>query len=344
MMMSLLPPLLIMGVASFVLTRLLLGYLRQRAILDHPNERSSHAVPTPRGGGLAVVVVALAGGCYAGFLHFGQTDPLWYMPLAGAALLAMVSWVDDLRSLSVRLRLLVQLVAAMLMLPWIGQGGGLVFQGLLPVWLEYPLVVLMLAGFVNFFNFMDGIDGISGVETVAVAGGLALLAVFNPSLPLNPLTLGGLAMAAIGFLWWNWHPAKLFLGDVGSVPIGFLLGAALLKLAAAGFWTAALILPLYYLADAVITLLRRALRGEKVWQAHREHFYQRAVRAGRSHARVSAMIALANMVLVGLAVASPDLGWMALVPAVAVVGLLLAWMSRGAPQMARSRVGGEAAE
>ena len=118
-MMSLLPPLLIMGVASFVLTRLLLAYLRRRAILDHPNERSSHAVPTPRGGGLAVVVVAVAGGVYAGVTVTGSFDPLWYMPLAGAALLAAVSWVDDLRSLSVRLRLLVQLVAALLMLPWV---------------------------------------------------------------------------------------------------------------------------------------------------------------------------------------------------------------------------------
>ena len=140
--------------------------------------------------------------------------------------------------------------------------------------------------------------------------------------------------ACAGFVVWNWHPAKIFLGDIGSVPLGFLLGWLLLALAARGPWEAALILPLYYLADATLTLLRRGARGEKVWQAHREHFYQQAVQNGRSHARVSLAIAGANaglLLLALLAVSAPEnpairLG--AVGVAAALVILLLMWMKR----------------
>src|SRR3546814_8785143 len=123
-------------------------------------------------------------------------------------------------------------------------------------------------------------------------------------------------------------PAKVFLGDVGSVPLGFLLGWLLLGLAAAGHWAAALILPLYYLADATITLGCRALRREKIWQAHREHFYQRAVQRGRSHATVSRAVFGVNACLAALALASLTAPWMALVAAALVVAGLLAWMAR----------------
>ncbi|MDH3702467.1 MAG: glycosyl transferase, partial [Alphaproteobacteria bacterium] len=134
------------------------------------------------------------------------------------------------------------------------------------------------------------------------------------------------AMAALGFLRFNWHPARIFLGDVGSVPLGYLLGWLLLQAAAAGYWAPALILPLYYLADATITLLRRAARREKVWQAHREHFYQRAVQNGRSHARVSLAVLAANVVLAALALVAVAQPVIALAAAATTVALLLAWM------------------
>src|SRR3546814_9909535 len=134
--------------------------------------------------------------------------------------------------------------------------------------------------------------------------------------PPAALFLGAsIAAAAAGFLWWNWHPAKVFLGDVGSVPLGFMLGWLLLGLAAAGHWAPALILPLYYLADATITLACRALRRERVWRAHREHFYQRAVQRGRSHATVSRAVFGVNACLAALALASLTAPWMALVAA-----------------------------
>jgi len=157
---------------------------------------------------------------------------------------------------------------------------------------------------------------------------VALIVALAPASGLAPDLGLTLAAAALGFLVWNWPPAKIFLGDVGSVPLGFLLGWLLLKLAAGGDWAAALILPLYYLADATITLARRAIRGERVWRAHRQHYYQRAVQGGRSHARVSAGIGATNLMLVALAVLSLTQPWIALGLAGLVTALLLGWLSR----------------
>ena len=134
---------------------------------------------------------------------------------------------------------------------------------------------------------MDGIDGIAGSEAAAIAGGLLVLAVFgNGADPSVTLLSAAILGASLGFLVWNWSPAKIFLGDVGSVPLGYLTGFLLIGLAGAGRWKIAMILPLYFFADATITLGRRLLRGERVWEAHRQHFYQKAVIRGLDHAMV----------------------------------------------------------
>jgi len=245
--------------------------------------------------------------------------------LAGAWTLAVLSWIDDLRSLPAALRLAVQAVIVAIAVYWLRDQGE-VFQGLLPAWLDPLAAAILWLWFLNLFNFMDGIDGISGVEAVCIGGGLAALAALAAD-SAPPAWFGAtLAAAAAGFLAWNWHPARIFLGDVGSVPLGFLLGFLLLALAARGFWAPALILPAYYLADATITIARRALRRERVWQAHAEHYYQRAVRSGLSHAQVSLAILTANLVLIALALTSLTFPLPALAGAVLVVGALLAWM------------------
>ena len=199
---------------------------------------------------------------------------------------------------------------------------------LFPAGVEDAMAGLAWVWFVNLFNFMDGIDGIAGVETASIGLGLAAIGLLAPAAGGDPGHALGLAAAALGFLWWNWHPAKIFLGDVGSVPIGFLLGWLLLTAAANGWWAPALILPLYYLVDATATLLRRATRREKVWRAHREHFYQYAVQQGRSHAQVSGVVAIANAALIGLAMAAMHAPLPALAGAAIVVALLLLWMRR----------------
>lgn len=310
------------ALASALATGLLVSFLRRRAILDHPNARSSHDTPTPRGGGLAVVPIVLI----AWVVGAGTELPAGLIViLAGAWTLALLSWIDDLRSLSAGIRLAVQAAVVAVATHWLSTQGP-VFQGLLPGWLDPLAAGILWLWFVNLFNFMDGIDGISGVETISIGGGIAALAALAADSVPQPAFGATIAAAAAGFLVWNWHPARIFLGDVGSVPLGFLLGFLLLALAARGFWAPALILPSYYLADATITLARRALRGERVWQAHSQHYYQRAVQSGLSHAQVSLAVLAANLVLIALALASLTYPLLALAGAALVVAALLAWM------------------
>ncbi len=278
---------------SVAVTRLVLGWLRRRQIMDVPNDRSSHSRPTPRGGGLAVTPVALLG---LGVLAvLGAVPSGVVVVLAAAAALLGLSWVDDRRSLPARLRLGLHLAAAAAGLATF-PADALVFQGLLPFWADRLAALLAWGWFINLYNFMDGIDGITGIETASLGLGLALVGwvAGQPDLPPAGLVL---AAVALGFLVWNWHPAKLFLGDSGSVPLGYLLGWLLLLAAARGAWAPALILPLYYLADATLTLSRRALAGQRIWQAHRQHFYQRVVAAGHSHAAVSLAVLGCNAAL-----------------------------------------------
>ena len=311
-------PWLLLPVAAFggaVTTGLVTRTLRRRAILDHPNERSSHAVPTPRGGGWGILLVLVPG-----WVVLGVSPAV----LAGLAGLAAVSWLDDRRGLPPGPRLLVQAAAVALGL-W-ALGDQPVFQGWLPWGLDRAVAALCWLWFINLFNFMDGIDGLAGSEAVAVAAGLALVAVASglvPELVRPALVLAG---AALGFLVWNWQPARVFMGDVGSVPLGFALGWLLLAAAAAGLWPAAILLPLYFVTDATVTRLRRLADGQRIWQAHREHFYQRAVQGGRSHAGVVGAVVVANLALIGLALGALELGGLVVVGGVLVVVGVLWWL------------------
>ena len=320
-------------VAVFTVTLALTGavrtFLRRRAILDHPNERSSHEVPTPRGGGWGLVPVLLLGWLTA--VHLGGFPLAPMAVICGlAAVLGLLSWLDDLRGLPPAVRLAGQVLAVAAALITVPLPGA-VFWGGLP-----PSVDLLAAGvlwvwYINLFNFMDGIDGITGVETVSTGIGVAVaVLVAGFAVPLG--AFGWIAAAAAaGFLVWNWQPAKIFLGDVGSVPLGFLLGWMLLWLAAVGQGAAALIIAGYYLTDATVTLVRRAARGEKVWRAHREHFYQQAVQRGASHGRVSLTILAANVALIGLAaLAAHGSAVAALTRAAVLVASLLAFLRGGA--------------
>lgn len=281
-------------VTSLIGTRLVLAWLRHRAILDHPNERSSHSLPVPKGGGLAVTATVVAA------LVLTGPSGTWVFA-ALAALLGALSWLDDLRELPPLWRFLVQItVVAAALLAWPLPGP--IFQGLLPGPLDLLVAGILWVWCINLFNFMDGIDGISGVEIASIGAGAVAVALATGLAGAFPLYGAILAAAALGFLVWNWHPAKIFLGDVGSIPLGFLIGWLLLGMAAQGLWAPALILPAYYLADATLTLVRRGLRGEKVWRPHREHFYQKAVDAGYGHAAVSSGVLGCNLGLVALAV------------------------------------------
>ena len=308
--------------AAWLATGALLRLLHRYAVLDHPNPRSSHTRPTPRGGGLAVVAtIGLA------WLMIWGVFETPFVPLIVllAVGLAALSWLDDLKGLPVAIRLLAHAVAVVIGLMAL-PSDGLVFQGLLPVTLDRAATALVWLWFVNLYNFMDGIDGIAGVETVAIGAGVFAVAVAGGLGGDHAALALGVAGATLGFLVWNWHPARIFLGDAGSVPLGFLTAWLLVTLAASGLWLPALLLPLYFLADATLTLARRLVAGERVWQAHASHFYQIAARRLESHAQVAGAVAAANMVLIIAALATvlaEDLVWPgAILGGAACVGLL----------------------
>ncbi|HLO78725.1 MAG TPA: glycosyltransferase family 4 protein [Magnetospirillum sp.] len=317
------------GLAVVVLTRRVVDYLKRRQILDRPNDRSSHTLPTPRGGGLAttpvLAAILMALGWHISSARLGVLG-------LGALVLLAVSWLDDRKGLPALPRFLAH--AAMVALFLILAGGDLpVFGGVLPLWADRLAAGVAWLWFVNLYNFMDGIDGITGVETTSLGLGIAVVATLAEGLAVFDVIPAGLAAAAVGagFLVWNWHPAKVFLGDSGSVPFGYVLGGLLLVLAMQGQLAAALILPGYYVADATITLGRRALNGEKVWQAHRKHFYQRAVQGGKRHDQVALAILAGNVALVGAAVlAAAGQAWLGVAAGAAVVAGLLALLQRWA--------------
>jgi len=321
-------PLLVL-VACAAATGGVLRWLTRAAVLDHPGPRSLHVAPTPRGGGLAVVAVLLP--AWAAVAYLAGDPPagpgLWPV-LAGVLVLAAISWADDLKSLPPLWRLPVHGLAVTLGV-WAATGDP-VFQGILPGWLDALAAGLLWLWFMNLFNFMDGIDGLAGVEAAAIGGGLAMVALLSglnagAALPIAGFGLT-LAAAALGFLLWNRPPAKIFLGDVGSIPLGFLAGFLLLETARAGAWAAALILPAYFLIDATWTLLARLARGISPMEPHAEHFYQRAVReSGRSHGQVTLAVLVADLALIALAVGAEREGerLVGLLGAVAVVALLI---------------------
>ena len=292
-------PGLLMGTALLSAALIvLLKPLLVRYALARPNARSSHRVPTPQGGGIAVV-----GACrgVAGIVLWALGLPMGGFLIVAAASIALaaVGAVDDIRPLPAGPRLLLQ-VAAVAAVVVVSQVR--VLPEAVPLVLEQALLILGGVWFVNLVNFMDGLDWITVAEMVPVTAFVAAFGLFvvpepGPA-PLVALTLCG---ALLGFAPFNRPVAKLFLGDVGSLPIGLLVGWMLLELAGTGALAAALLLPLYHLMDATITLLKRLARGEKVWEAHRSHFYQQATTNGFTPLSVSAHVFGLNLLLAGLA-------------------------------------------
>jgi UDP-N-acetylmuramyl pentapeptide phosphotransferase/UDP-N-acetylglucosamine-1-phosphate transferase len=264
---------------AFIAAWLLAGRLARFA-LDRPNERSLHERPVPRTGGLAV----LAGAASA--LFFG-VEPLW-LPMALAAALAALSLLDDLHGMPAGLRLAVHFAAA-------GLSAWYVLSPMHP--LELAVLVLGVVWLTNLYNFMDGSDGLAGGMSVLGFGAYAAAAWIAGDAALAALC-AAIAAASGAFLAHNFHPARIFLGDVGSIPLGFLAGALGLVGWRNDLWP--LWFPLLafgpFVGDATVTLLRRALHGERVWRAHRDHYYQRMVRMGLGH-RGTALVAYSAMAL-----------------------------------------------
>jgi UDP-N-acetylmuramyl pentapeptide phosphotransferase/UDP-N-acetylglucosamine-1-phosphate transferase len=315
-------------------------FLRHYA-LAKPNSRSSHREPTPQGGGIAVIAATIAASSF-GLFSFGVPIAAPLMTVFAATLvIACLGAADDIRPIAVAPRLLVQAVAVAASIYALPENLRIVPA--LPFWLERILLFVGGVWFVNLVNFMDGIDWMTVAEVVPITAALVLFGYLG-ELPLDgtvlALALGG---AMIGFSYFNRPVATLFLGDVGSLPIGLLLGWLLCLLAGHGDLTAALLLPLYYLADATVTVLRRLVNGERIWQPHRSHFYQRATDRGFAVTAIVARVFAVNLGLAGFALLtviarrrSVDLA--ALLCGAALVGWLLYALSRGRPPAATIKV------
>ncbi len=302
----------------------------RRYALARPNARSSHSVPTPQGGGAAVVLATLAG-LFAIALALPDTA-LWSRSMSMLALatilLAAMGARDDLRPMPVLPRLAVQILAA--------SSGVLLITANDPTTMfgatGWPVLVIAAIGliwFINLTNFMDGIDGITLAEFVPMTAALAILSVSGLTAPASGFVAAALFGGLVGFAPYNRHVAKLFLGDVGSLAIGFIAGCLLLRLALDGHIASALILPMYYLADATLTLLFRLSRGERITEAHRTHFYQRATDLGWRAPEITGLILKVNIGLGVLTIAAALLDSAAVQLTAVISALALtAWLLR----------------
>lgn len=273
-----------------------------RVALAKPNARSSHRTPTPQGAGIAVTVATLLAG---GIVIVLAGSPDLTIPItvfAACLLIALVGFADDVRPLPVVPRLLLQATAVAIVV--FAAPSDLQIVPACPLWLERSVLLIAGLWFVNLVNFMDGLDLMTIAEAVPIAVAIALLGSYGHAPAGTALIAAALCGALLGFAPFNRPVAKIFLGDVGSLPIGLLLGWCLLQLAWYQQFAAALLLPLYYLMDATVTLFRRMARHEPFWAAHRSHFYQRATDNGFTVWRVVGEVFGLNVVLALLAFAS----------------------------------------
>jgi UDP-N-acetylmuramyl pentapeptide phosphotransferase/UDP-N-acetylglucosamine-1-phosphate transferase len=296
----------ILAVAAASLVSAGITWMIQPLLLQHalakPNARSSHRIPTPQGAGVAVIAATLL---VADIIIAYADSALANFPIAIPAatlFIAIVGFADDVKSIPVLPRLILQALAVGAILVAAPADARVVPA--CPLWIERCLLLLAGLWFVNLVNFMDGLDWMTVAEVVPITGTLIVLGVLG-ELPVSAtMVAAALCGAMLGFAPFNRPVAKIFLGDVGSLPIGLLLGWCLLQLVYRQQFSAALLLPLYYLADATVTLLRRLVRGEPFWAAHRSHFYQRATDNGFTVLGVVGEVFALNVGLAVLAIAS----------------------------------------
>jgi UDP-N-acetylmuramyl pentapeptide phosphotransferase/UDP-N-acetylglucosamine-1-phosphate transferase len=302
-----------------------------------PTARSSHSALTPQWGGLAVISATIGVAALVVFLspRFGaEATAQISQVLLAAGLMAALGVVDDVRNLPPAYKLVVQAIAVVLVIAALPDDMHVL--PFLPHWLERALLFAGGLWYVNLVNFMDGIDWMMVVEVVPVTAGIALVGALG-ALPTEGLIVAlALNGAMLGFAPFNRPVARLFLGDMGSLPIALLLAWLLFLVAGSGHLAAALLLPLYFVADATVTLSRRLAARERVWEAHRSHFYQRAGHNGFTNWEIIGRVFAVNLALLALAAfsvvfASPIVGFAAVTLGLGIVAWLLAGFARRRP-------------
>ena len=322
---------LIALMSAAILTGLLRRYALATRLIDIPNARSSHNRPTPRGGGLSIVIVFLLGLTVLSGMGVSAPEAMWAIFGAGAWV-ALVGFLDDHGHIPARWRLLAHFIGAAWGLFWLGgmpplvflsPGSGLGMHTIDPGWVGQILGMFYLVWLLNLYNFMDGIDGLASIEAITVCLGGALLYLSGPEVIGQWAAPVLLAMTVAGFLFWNFPPARIFMGDAGSGFLGIVLGLFSIQAAwiAPQFFWSWLILLGVFIVDATWTLFRRLLRGEKIYEAHRSHAYQYASRYYGSHKTVSLVIGLINVCWL-----TPLALWVGLAGLNALLGLVLAYL------------------
>ena len=295
--------LVVIGTAALAwfLVMIVRPWLIQKAMVS-PTERSNHVMPTPQGAGIAVVgavlVTAFVAIAFAGALPPPLTLHVMTAALAAAALM-VVGLLDDMRSVSIFSRLGVQALAVAAVVATLPADMRLVPEA--PIVVERAIIFLGGIWFVNLYNFMDGVDLMTVTQTGSIGAGIVILALLGFVPEVSGWVAAALIGGMFGFAFWNFPPARIFLGDAGSLPLGLIVGTLLMHVALADAISVAIILPLYYLLDASVTLTRRVFRRASFWGAHREHFYQSAGRNGFGPGRIVKHIAALNAALIVLA-------------------------------------------
>ncbi len=299
--------LLVSFVICLVATRFLILFLTRVGIVDNPDDRRLHKQTTPTGGGIAVMASFIFGFVIIDYALFELSYSLYILlPLL---ILAAISFYDDIKELPPAFRFFVHLAASSyiaynLLLPY------QLFHGELSYWADFVIAFIALAGFMNIYNFMDGIDGITASESIHLSTTILILCTLRHEVIIHSELISIIAalilMCSIAFIIYNWHPAHIFIGDVGTITIGMLLGLCLMLIAASGvkLFVSVIIASLYYLGDGGLTILIRIMKREKIWLPHVNHFFQQAIRQRLSHRKITTEIILCNYWLMMLSVSA----------------------------------------
>ncbi len=318
-------------ISSVLLTGLIRRYAIKKSLIDIPNERSSHSIPVPRGGGLSIVLISLLAIIVTGSLDWLEYEQ-YIALLGGGCLVALIGWLDDHKDISALIRAMVHLAAASWTVFWLG-GLSSLDLGLMTVHLGFfgsLLAVIAIVWMINLYNFMDGTDGLATVQALTAGSFAAFIFLSAGATGIGSILLAMLGAAA-GFLVWNWPPAKIFMGDVGSSYLGYLFAALAMLGEQSGVMPLLVwfILLALFFWDTTLTLIYRFRKGEKWYAAHCSHAYQRFVQLGNSHKKLALIFLVINITIFW------PLAWFTmrynslLLPIVIAVGILSAglWLA-----------------
>lgn len=315
---------------SWILTKFSINILRSYGVIDFPSERRLHKEPTVRGGGIALLISFTIGFILLSIINFHSSFYLIrFLPLL--ICIGGISFLDDIYTVHPFLRLIVHLFCSVGFILLILQKP--LFQNILEYRLGYVITIFGLAGFVNIYNFLDGVDGLTASNTVYMGFVMLMLCskmydiIYNVDFVITCSIL--VIICSISFLYFNWSPAEVFLGDVGSITLGFIIASCMLIIAVSSLklLLACFIASLYYIADGGGVLLFRLISGEKVWLPHNKHFFQRSVAAGMSHAAVTAKIMVCNLLLGILSILSLTFPFLSVVSAIMIIISFLSYFA-----------------